>query len=277
MKKINYTLVKFVIAAFAVGLISAALPCRAASGATVGVIDLEALAIWQENVEMMGPYGVEIINQDILADTEKLDSYGLVILDGVPYNRLHERKYEALAGYVSRGGTLFMIGNAGLHMESQDEDGQTLTRRISGGGPLEFVTGAEIIGHDGLVTEMEVVERNCYTEGLPDKFEYELEPPYDITDERNRFLQRRTVITRLEVNTAEVLVEANAYYSERDPDTGERVYDMETPVRSPLLILNSRGEGKTVWLACRALHLLGRHETNIMRIVFNVLRCSLEK
>ncbi len=135
------------------------------------------------------------------------------------------------------------------------------------------VTGAGIVlPSRGLAEKFRVVERNPYTEGLPDEFAYEMKPPYDITDERNR---RRTEINMLEIRGADTLIEAKAYYETRDADTGRREYDMETPVKSPFLTVNSYGEGEAIWLRCRADHLiLERDERNIMRIVDNVLRVS---
>ncbi len=260
-----------VLALFA-ACFSSALPPAVLAGGTAGIIDVETdyprAGSWERLVQGMG-YGSERINEEALADAETLASYGLIILDG-SYSTLHEKEYGALAEYVRGGGILFMTWNAVTRMRFEDEDGESRTRAIRGGGPMSPVTGTEVVlPSTGLAGKFTVLERHPYTEGLPDEFVYETRPPYDITDERSR---RRTEIRRLEAAGADILVEAEAYYQ----DEGE--YDMETPVRSAFLTVNSYGEGEAVWLACRAEHLiLARNERNIMLIVANVLKTALER
>ncbi len=250
----------------------AALPGTALAGGRVGIIDVETRYPradgWEQITEALG-YSSERINEEVLADPGNLAPYGLIILDG-SYSTLHEKEYGVLAEYVKAGGTLFMTWSASFWMMYEDEDGETQRRGIRGGGPMAPVTGARIVRpHIGLAEKFRVVERNPYTEGLADDFAYEMRPPYDITDESST---RRTEIYRLEAMGADTLIEVEAYYRE------EGEYDMETPVRSPFLTVNSYGEGETIWLACRPLELiLRRSERNILRIVSNVLNSASER
>ncbi len=257
-------------------LLLAALPGAVSAGGKLGIIDVDApypsAGSWEQIAEALG-YGSERINEEVLADAANLSPYGLIILCG-RYSSLHEREYETLAEYVKSGGTLFMTEIAAYWMRFEDEDGGLSTRGIRGGGPMEQVTGARVVlPYRGLVEKFRVLEKNPYTEGLPDEFAYETRPPYDITDERST---RRTEAVRLVASGADTLIESQAYYEARDPDTGSSEFDMETPVRSAFLTVNSYGEGKAVWLACRAHTLiLTRSERNILRIVNNVFGDAL--
>ncbi len=249
-----------------------ALPGAVLAGGKVGIIDvdgkLHSVGQYERIVEGLG-YAPERINEDILADGEKLDSYSCIILDqGWKQNMLYEKEYEALAGYVKGGGTLLMV-NVGAYRVALDPEDRVEGgyRHIRGGGPMAAVTGSGIITPlNGLPEKFRVVERNPYTEGLPDEFAYEVKPPYDMTDERNR---RRTEVFRLDPGNASTLIESEAYYEE----DGE--YNMETPRKGAFLTVNSYGEGQAIWLACRAEHLiLEREERNIMRIIDNVFKVS---
>ncbi len=216
---------------------------------------------WQEIVEALG-YGSEFIKEDLLADSGKLNAFDCIIL---PYRHsfLYEAEYEALAGYVREGGTLFMIHTAGYWMAENPENRVASPRRgIRGGGPVGEATGARIGSpYLGRVAKFRVVERNCYTEGLPDEFEYRTRPAYDV----NNPLARSEVLN-LETEGADVLIEAEAYYG-----------DEETPGTGAFLTVNSYGRGKTVWLGCRASTLILRYsESNILQVFGNVLKCSTE-
>jgi hypothetical protein len=224
-------------------------------------------------VEALG-HETEFIKEDILAQPEKLTPYSCIILT-YRHSRLFEKEYEALAQYVKKGGTLFLTNLAAYWMITTPDNRDGEHRGIRGGGPVAEVTGVKImLPYRGRVKGFRVLTRNCYTEGLPDEFGLETKPPYDINDAKSR---QRTECVFLESEKATTLVESEAYYEEKDPETGKNVYNMDNTKKAAFLTLNSYGKGKCLWLACRVDSLiLSRKEKHILQILDNVLKCSTQ-
>ncbi len=252
----------------------------------IGIVAVEAqysnAEQFKEIAEALG-HDSEFVTEEMLAgDGGELNAYDLIILT-YRHSNLLEREYEVLAGYVRDGGNLFLIGIAAywMYLDPDDRMGEHRSPRrgIRGGGPVEEVTGAVISTSPswrGAAEKFRVVEKNPYTAGLADEFEFETRPPYSVENEIASGRIRRTQVKNLKAVTADVLIEADVYYEEADPDTGERKYNLEETATSAFLLVNSYGEGKCVWLACRAEHFIQeRTERNVLRIVSNVLENSV--
>ncbi len=251
------------------------------SGEVIGIVALDAPSPNAENMrEIVRGLGYEpkLITGEMLAEPGRLGSFDCIVLTH-RHSNLIQDEYEALARYVREGGALFMTGHAAYWMYEDPDDRmgahRSPRRAIHGRGPFEEVTGARIIlPHQGRVEKFRVVERNSYTEGLPDEFSYETRPPYDVRDEAS---VRRTWAYRIRPGTAATMIESEAYYEEVDPETGEREYNMEETVTASFLTVNHYGEGRCVWLACRVTDLvLDRSERNILGLVANVLRSIMD-
>ncbi len=226
----------------------------------IGVIAVEAQYTNAEDIrttaEMLG-YNAVLIKEDVLSGPGGLADFSCVILT-YRHSDLYKHEYEALADYVRRGGTLFIIHSAITRLaENPDNRLERPWSWLRGEGPLREVTGVER-GSTGSAEKFRVVERTPHTEGLPEEFEYQTTPPYDV-----RNPHRWTEVMELDAVEAETLIEVEAYYN------GE-----ETRTKA-FLTVNSYGDGKCVWIGCRTDFLISRYrESNILRIFNNVLAAS---
>ncbi len=251
--------------------------CQAGAAAKVGVVAVDALYRSTDAepmyriVQGLG-YDAEYIREDILSDSSRLKDYKCIILTE-RHSNLYEEEYEALAEYVREGGTLLITKTAARRMaENRENRLKSPIRNIWDGGPLKEAAGAGVSHAPGIVKKFRVVERNRYTEGLPDEFTYETRPAYDMHDSGAR---RYTQVYPLEPSGADTLIESVAFYEERNPDTGESAYNMEKPVTHAFMTVNSYGDGQVIRLACWArILILGMQEGRILRIIRNVLSQS---
>lgn len=261
---------KCIIMMFLAGFLMA-LPKISLAESKVGIIAVKGKYPNAESmkkiVEGLG-YQAELVMEEKLAKPDGLATYDCLILT-YRHSTLFEREYKAMAEYVKEGGTLLLTDTAAYWMIIDEKDRKGKHKGIRGGGPLEKVTGAKIIGYGGRVKKFKVLKKTPLTEGLPDEFGLETTPPYDINNEKSRW---RTECTILKTAEATSLIKVEAYHGVRNPETEKVVYDMENPKTTDFLTLNSYGNGKCIWLACRVTYLiLDRNEKHVLRMLKNVL------
>jgi uncharacterized membrane protein len=199
----------------------------------------------------------------ILPENKILSPTGLTHYDCIILSHrngsLTEPEYKALVEYVEDGGTLLVTGLAAYWMNAIEKGKRH--RRIAGEGPLKSVTGIRMTGsREAAMITLKRLDETPLTAGLPETFALKTSPPYDVNISKS---WRGIGVFPIKAVTAKALVEVATINKK-----GEKG-------KCDLLTVNSYGQGKCIWLACRLPPIIKeRKEKHITKIFSNILKNS---